>query len=441
MKKVALLSLAATTVIMASGWRIPEQSVNAVALSGAYVANASGADAAYYNPANMAFMDQGSYIEGSLTYIHLSSIDYRGDVESLTPATGTPSLVDATASSKKENFVFPALHYVGEAYGDYRFGISLTLPGGLSKRWEEGGASSLIAKEFTLEVYELNPVVSYKVTNDFSVAAGVRFVYSRGVVSSAGTTVIDLSAAGGGAGEVVSLTREMKGDDIAVGLNVAASYKPVENWTLSATYRSKVDLEEKGVATLSAQVAADTGGLPAGTPLGSYSSDAFVTVPLPAVFALATAYTFNNATTVELEFDRTFWGDYNTLDFAYPGGTTGSPVLDGAFDAPQARNWNHANAYRIGVTHTFNKAWTGMLGYTFDETAAPTDTISFELPDSDAHIFSLGARYNYNDRMSVGIAGFYLDKNEVSTTGSNRLKGAFSDAAAYFLTMGLAYKF
>ena len=441
MKKIALLSLAATTVIMASGWRIPEQSLNGTALSGAYVANAQGADAAYYNPANMAFMEQGSYFDAALTYIHLTAIDYNGKVGSLTPGTGVPTLVDASASSEKENFILPSLHYVGEAHGKFRFGASLTLPGGLSKRWEEGGVSSLIAKEFTLEVFELNPVVSYKVTSDFALAAGLRVVYSKGIVNSEGTAVLNLSGGGGGPGEAVALGREMKGDDIALGVNVAASYKPMDNWTMSATYRSKVDLEEKGTATLSAQIAANTGGLPAGTPLGSYSGDASVTVPLPAVFALATAYTFNKATSVELEFDRTFWGDYSTLDFHYPSGTAGSPVLDGAYNAPQARNWSHANAYRIGITHNFNKKWTGMLGYAYDETGAPTDTISFELPDSDANIYSFGARYSYNDQMSMGIAGLYNDKKEVTTSGSNVLQGTFTNAAAYLLTIGVSYKF
>ena len=433
-KKIGLLSLVAATSLMASGWRIPEQSVNATALAGAYVANASGADAAYYNPANMAFMDQGSYFEGDLTYIQLSEIDFDGTY------AGFPD----KSSSKKEHFILPALHYVGEAYGNYRFGISLTVPGGLSKRWEDGGASTLVSEEFTLEIFELNPVISYKVNEKFAVAAGLRFVYSSGKVKSSGTALLDLGT-GAPVGEAVDLKRDMKGDDIAVGVNVAVSYKPMSNWTLSATYRSKVDLEEKGDATLSAEINANNalvgGVLPAGTPLGSYSGEAGVTVPLPAVMALATAYTFNNATTVELEFDRSFWGDYNALDFTYPQGTVLSPVLTGAYDDAKARNWNHANAYRIGVTHKFNEQWVGMAGFAYDETGAPSDTISYELPDSDAKLYSLGVKYAYSKTMSIGIAGLYDDKEEVTTSGSNEAQGTFSNAAAYLLTIGVDYKF
>lgn len=189
MKKITLLSLVATTAIMASGWKVPEQSINSTSLAGAYVANANGADAAYYNPANMAFMDQGSYFEADLTYIHLTSINYTGTVNNKFLGD-----VPASANSKKENFVLPTMHYVGDAHGKYRFGISLTVPAGLSKRWQEGGASELLAKEFTLKVVELNPVMSYKATDNLAFAAGLRFVYSNGVVQNEGTTVADIGA-------------------------------------------------------------------------------------------------------------------------------------------------------------------------------------------------------------------------------------------------------
>ena len=47
-KVATLLSLSAAT-LLASGYRIPEQSLNSTALSAAYVASANGADASYMN--------------------------------------------------------------------------------------------------------------------------------------------------------------------------------------------------------------------------------------------------------------------------------------------------------------------------------------------------------------------------------------------------------
>lgn len=224
----------------------------------------------------------------------------------------------------------------------------------------------------------------------------------------------------------------MRGNDIAIGYNFALSYKPFEELTLATTYRSKVDLEEKGDASLSATAASIPGTI-------SYNGSASVTVPLPAVWSLAAAYTFNQATTVELEYERVYWGDYKELDFDY--GDPIDPRLDALWGTTKIRNWEDSNTYRIGLTHKYNEKWTAMAGYAYDETGAPTDTIGFELPDSNAHIFSLGARYNYNKDLAVGIAGLYDKKDSVTVNQPTALQGTFTDSSAYLLTVGVSYKY
>ncbi|MGC9350548.1 MAG: OmpP1/FadL family transporter, partial [Sulfurovum sp.] len=104
-------------------------------------------------------------------------------------------------------------------------GVSLTVPGGLTKRWKEQPQKSF-AEEFTLKVIELNPSLSYKVADNFSIGGGLRVIYSEGVVKSSG-----------------ELSRDMEGDTVEFGYNLAMSYKPTSEITLAATYRSNVDLE------------------------------------------------------------------------------------------------------------------------------------------------------------------------------------------------------
>jgi len=57
MVKGFALSVVASSVVMAGGYKIPEQSLNSMALGAAYVAHTTGADTNYHNPANMSFMD------------------------------------------------------------------------------------------------------------------------------------------------------------------------------------------------------------------------------------------------------------------------------------------------------------------------------------------------------------------------------------------------
>ena len=123
MKNIITLSLVTSSILMAGGYKIPEQSINSMALGAAYVANTTDADTAYYNPANMSFMaDEKQYFEGGITLANLPEITY----SLANPYSG---------KSESENILMPYFHYVSEAYGNYRWGVSLTAPGGLTKRW------------------------------------------------------------------------------------------------------------------------------------------------------------------------------------------------------------------------------------------------------------------------------------------------------------------
>lgn len=398
--KVATLLSLGTATLLASGYRIPEQSLNSVAMSAAYVASANGADASYYNPANMAFMAEGGYIETSLTYINLPKVDY---VDSSNAALN--------GDSKEENFLLPNLHYVSPMVGNWRYGLSIVAPAGLSKRWDES-YQMRSSEEFTLKVVEINPTASYKVNDQLALGFGLRGVYTDGVVKSNYNNLV---------------TRDLTGDSIDFGYNLALSYKPIEDLTLAATYRSKIDLTVKGEADLYHIVG------------GSYKGiGASVTIPLPASLALAAAYTMDK-TTFEFVFERTYWSSYKDLDFDYD--VTLDATTASAFDTPKDKNWKDANAYRIGISHQYSDALKLMAGFAIDKTPVPSSTMGFELPDSDAKIYSAGFEYALSKQMKMGLAYLYSDKEDRSVTNSAGVNGKFSDSAAHLVTASLKYKF
>lgn len=400
MKKVFLVAAALALTAgpaFASGYRIPEQSLNATALSNAYVANTNGADTSYYNPARMSWMENRWQTDFSLTYINLPSIDYTDNRS-----------VAFNSGSRTENFLMPDLHVVSPDYHNFRFGFSATCPYGLSKRWDNPYPRAT-AEEFTLKVYEFNPSVSYKITDQLSVAAGARMLYSDGKVKS--------NAFGLGS----PAARDLDGDSTDYGYNLAISYLPIKDLSLAVTYRSKVNLNIDGNARL-------TYG-----PL-AYSGYAEVMIPAPAVLTVGAAYTWNK-TTVELAYDKTYWSAYDKLDFNYA-----SPQVP-AFDNPVTKNWSNSDAYRIGVTHQLNKQWTLMAGFAIDKTPVPASTLGFELPDSDARLYSIGARYQYNDHLALGAAYLYDDKESRSVANAGGINGTFDNAAAHMVTLGLRYDF
>ncbi|WP_458700692.1 OmpP1/FadL family transporter [Sulfurospirillum sp. 1307] len=420
-KALVLLGVGALS-LNASGYRIPEQSSNSVALGAAYVANANGADASYYNPANMVWNDNASEMELAFTYINLPKVKYTDN------RTSTYN-----GDSKQENFYVPTFHYVSPEVNNWRFGLSFVAPGGLSKRWDEA-FSKTFSEEFTLKILELNPTAAYKVNDKFSIGFGLRGVYTDGIVKSDGAAPADLNLDGTNE-SYVNVKRDMTGDSIDFGYNLALSYKPIENLTLSTTYRSKVDLTVTGDAKLSNIVL--SGLAPYGTVLGTYNGGASVTIPLPATLAIAAAYTFNK-TTVELVLDRTYWSDYKNLDFNYDSDLTTGALA--TFDNVKPKNWKDVNAYRIGITHQYNDKLKLMAGFSIDKTPAPDATLGFELPDSDAYLYSAGLEYKVNDKMKLGFSYLFSDK-DTRSVNNGTLDGTFTDSAAHLVTASLKYRF
>ncbi|MDD2465190.1 MAG: outer membrane protein transport protein [Desulfobulbus sp.] len=403
-----VILLAATSQAMASGYRIPEQSLNSTARAGSYVAYTPGADAAYFNPANMSWLEDRWTLEADATWIHLSSIDY-------TDLT-TPS---RNGSSESEDFFLPTFFVVSPDYNNFRVGFSVTAPGGLSKRWQDPYPKTF-AEEFSLKIFDINPTVSYKVNERLSIAAGIRGVYVDGKVKSDGVV---------SASPFATAARNMDGDALEAGYNLAVTARPVENMNVSLTYRSNVDLGIEGNANL-------VTSLP--VPTSTYSGDTGVEIPLPAVLAVAVSYTFLDQLTVELEYDRTYWSEYDQLDFTYPTTFT-NPILTAAFDNAKQKNWHDSDAWRISLTYDMKNNLILMAGFAIDENPAPSNNLGFELPDSDALLYSLGVRYKINDNMEMGVAYLYDDK-ESRTVSNGTINGTFDDASAHLVTFGFTYK-
>lgn len=401
----------ASTLLLAGGYKVPEQSINSMGLGAAYIAHTEGADTAYFNPANMAFMEEKQFFEAGVTWAHLPRNKFVGH-----QAYSATEVHAASNQSEIENLQLPFIHYVANPIGDMRWGASLTVPGGLTKRWASGH-QKVAAEEFTLKVIEVSPSVSYKVSDKFALGGGFRVIYSEGVVKSDG-------------GAIKPLKRELEGNTVEFGYNLAMTYKPRPDINVAATYRSNIDLQEEGEANLYL------------SGVGK-QYDASVTVPLPAALNLAVSKTWQNKHTLEFVYERTYWSAYKQLDFKYE--TPIQPVLVDSFDTGKPRNWKDSNTFRVGFTSKVNDTVTLMAGYAKDETPVPKKHASYELPDTPANIYSFGVRVKANENLSWGVAYLHDAKDELNIkatdANSNGIIGKFSKGGADLLTVGASYTF
>jgi long-chain fatty acid transport protein len=281
---------------------------------------------------------------------------------------------------------------------------------------------------------EINPTVALPIGDNIGVAVGLRVIHSKGIAKSTSPIA----------------SRDMDGESIDFGYNIALAYKPTSELELGATYRSRVDLSVEGDAKLSytdTPTAITTDGptvgnftaitgLLAGTTYASDSS-ANVSVPLPATLSLAAAYTFPTKTTLELVYERTYWSAYNELDFNYGSGV--NFVTNYVFGKPITKDWKDTNTWRLGVTQEL-ESLTLMAGLVYDETPVPDETLSFELPDSDSIAVSLGGRYAINEKMDVGLAALYSMREKRDVINKD-LDGEFSNSNVLLISAGVGYKF
>jgi long-chain fatty acid transport protein len=411
MKKIIVLSFITSSLLLANGYKIPEQSINGMALSAANVANANGADANYYNPANMVFNEDKNYYEFLMSYIHLNKVEFdnnNGEVY----------------ESRDENYLIPLFHFTSKNYNNFRWGLSITVPAGLSKKWDDP-VPELGAKEFTLKTVELNPNIAYKINNNVGIAVGIRALRSEGTANAFNAGLYSMY---------------LNGDSIDFGWNAAASYQnDTRDTKLAITYRSKIDMTLNGDGSGYYSKYLLTHNPSDLNTLISFNTNGKVKIPLPAALNLAFAKTFNK-TTLEFVFERTFWSDYKELDFNF-----NDQIVEAIFGNPKQKNWKDANSYRFGLTHKCNKKLTAMVGFTYDETPVPDNTIDFSLPDSDKQIFSGGFKYKMDDRMTLGFSALYAKQKERSATvklaTGNTATGTFKKGGAFLMAFGMNYSF
>lgn len=219
-----------------SGFKVNEQSLNATALSSAYVAGAFGADSAYYNPANMGFTHQLSSndkneLELTLTGIYIPGFSFTTDTGrkdmgqgsinwglSTETILGVPDSAASLANtflgvdlkapikldSEEKNqhgtygfsekgalvegsadptfFPIPKIFYKSRAaktkWGNWNYGVSFTAPSGLAMNWN--GEAGAFLRNVMIAMVELSPSLSWNYDERISIGVSPRFLYGMG---------------------------------------------------------------------------------------------------------------------------------------------------------------------------------------------------------------------------------------------------------------------
>ena len=416
------LAVLAAPPVLASGFSIYEQGGRSMGFAGAYTAVTDDPSAIFHNAAGIGFLE-GKQFYGGGTLVMPRSV-FNGSA----PFPG----IGVLENQQVGVLPVPALYFSHRASGRLAWGIGVFAPYGLKTRWADPDefTGRYVAVETSLSGFALNPTVALRVHDKVSVGAGldlrfsqVKLVRRAGLVNPFTQKMTDTA-------EVVLDSDLATG----VGFNVGVVAKPSPGLSVGAHYRHKVKVDYDGTATFT-QI-----------PTGYSQLDALVASRLPKSPAVETAIEFPSILAFGVARDWTDWTA--TADLVFFGWDSFDELrltfpTDPSLDSVIPENYENIWQIRAGVERRLEEGWAVRLGYHYDKTPVPTESVSPLLPDNDRHGFSLGGSWaSPSGRVRVDVGAWYLFLAERSTEGRSRdgYDGTY-DNSAFTFGASLGYRF
>lgn len=219
----------------------------------------------------------------------------------------------------------------------------------------------------------LNPIVGVKLNDWLSVAAGPMIEYfDVRLKNAAGIVPNDPSAI-------------LEGDDWGGGFTAGVSITPFAGTTLGIGYRSSFRHTLEGTLA---------------TPAGIFGPSALkfpvkTNLNTPDQVTIGLSQVITPALTLHAGFEWQNWS------------RAGDPAIVGPSGAPISHlplNYDDGYFYALGADYRLNERWILRAGFAYEQSPIDTAVRSTRLPDSDRYWVSIGASYQYTEKLSFDVA-------------------------------------
>jgi len=170
---VAALGLLIAVPALPSGFQVMTQGAKATGMGLAFAGIADDPSAIFYNPAGMAWQEHFSG-QGGFTVLGRTPSDFTGS--NPYPGIGQNGSIDDT-----QQFLLPHFYLVVPLTTELNFGLGLDAPYGLGLRWNNPNTTwpgRFISQNAVIKTTDINPVFSYKLLPELSIAAGADYRFS-----------------------------------------------------------------------------------------------------------------------------------------------------------------------------------------------------------------------------------------------------------------------
>ncbi|CAH7453176.1 Long-chain fatty acid transport protein [Vibrio chagasii] len=395
MNKTFTYSLAATAIFtslnaFASGLFLQEAVVANAGTTGAgdgvYTRSAA---AMWTNPATMSHMGESKTTINTMAFDLEMQYQDNGNKQDGKAHTVMPS--------------FGAFH-AHQVTDKLHLGIALGAVGGSSLDYGSEWAGSPLLEDITLTAMQVNPSLSYKLNDQWSVGAGLQLSWAALQQTTSALTI-------------------KQDTDWAYGYNLGVMYTPTDKLKLGASYRSKLEHEFNN----------DVNGPTEFGLLSSLSTD----IALPEIVDVSASYALNSQLDLLASVQLHRWSEWDTtvLDF----GVVGSPISG----VPLERDWDDVWKFAVGADYQLNSDWRLKAGFSYE--TSPQDDPSMQwvdLPVGEQYRYSVGASTYWDD---ILIDVFYeyadlgsVDMNRSGPKGSTLLNGSF-DGRIHFVGVSATF--
>ena len=353
---LSALFLASACSSHASGFSVPGGlSIAGLGTADTLVANHVEVGALAYNPAAMSFHKDRNIVLGLTAVWPDSRVTPEGESNRVSDDPDSPIFV-------------PNLYMMTPVTDSWTVGVGVNAPFGLETNWQEGTfpafAGPLAPLEPTktrLEMFNLNPNISYQLNEHASFAAGLDYYRVREATSD--TQGVRLSG---------------DGDDL--GWNAAFMYE-LDRWSFGLSYLSAVEVELDGQ-------------FDARQALG-FKVDSKTDLDFPDILRLGVRYQATEKLAVEFDFDRTGWSAFDEIVVKSADNVPAVGISSGDILAVTTNNWDDTNSYHFGATYQVLPATQLRFGYTLNENPQPESYFSPRYPNARRHLFSAGLKQEY----------------------------------------------
>lgn len=376
---VAMLLLFAVTSY-AGGYRVSTQGQRALAMGHSGVAVVNSAELAFFNPAGLVYLENKINISAGMTGV-ISNVKWQNEM--------TGGFAE-TESSLGTPFYLYASYSVSEKLA---LGLSVYTPYGSSVEWPTDWAGSHLINNIDLQAIYIQPLISYKITDNLSVGGGPIFV--TGSVNFNRNINRTLTDEQGNRSNV-----EVDASGVtSFGWSASAMFSPIDSLRIGVNYRSEIILKaEDGDATFN--------NVP-NSPLAPVSNGTVAfnaELPMPAELTIGASYEFDKWL-FAFDYNRTFWGVYESLDIDF--------APENIPDSFNPRNYKDSSTYRFGVQYAALDKLDLRLGYYFDESPVQSGYFAPETPRNDSHGFTGGFSYQVSSKVAIDASFAYLRFAEV----------------------------